>query len=127
MTKIEFLENSDYELILNLMLSEKEIRSIRSDVKQFYKHSYPFGLDVKNVILMYAITQTISNNRTLNVVYLRKTAETFLNNNITNAAAALHYASNQIKNQEHIIEKQNMKENEPEWMDRYVDNLLRMD
>lgn len=127
MTKIEFLRHSDYELILNLMLTEKDIKSIRSDVKQFYKHTYPFGIEVKNVILMYAITQTIANNRSLNVVYLRKTAETFVNNNIKNAAAGLHYVSTQIKNQEHISLKQDLRQNEPEWMDRYIDNLIRMD
>lgn len=121
MIKSKAIKYIDYKAILNMMLPEDKIKNIYSDVKSFYYGKHGVDKSVLNVIIIRAIDYTKGN---LNGAYLRKALETFKAYNIDTVEKAIEYLENSKENNRWHARK---NQPEPEWMDGYVENLVKME
>ena len=115
MTKIDTLECLNGNLILESMLEPQEQVLMKQIVDRFYSYRYKVPSSVFNAVLIYAIIKSKEKMQLPNIVYLRKTMETFIAARIVTSAAAVNYFEN-MKD----FRNKNKPSAEPEWMDDYV-------
>jgi hypothetical protein len=104
------------------MLTENEQEQIKSDYIQFMNHKINIPLNVKKLILIKAIMITKNKGNLPNAAYMRKVAESF----IDEKAITLTKALEKMDRDKEFAMKQ-MRNNEPSWMDSYVDGLRAME
>lgn len=121
MTRAKMLIALDYIDILEVMLSDNEIKQVENHVKIFYSYRHIVRKEVLNAILIYALMHAKHFNNF--IAYLRKTAETFERERICTASNALEFIKRMRDNTN--TRKRNTN-NEPEWLDRYLKEIEQM-
>lgn len=121
MTKIDILNNAQYEAILLTMLKFEDIEKVKPYVDKFYSRNNGVEYGVLNAILITTIQFTSENGNLFNEVYLRRTLETFKENNITNTAEAVAYMDESYK----LLNSwgKRGKTFKPEWLNEYIEEL----
>lgn len=122
MTRLEIIKQIRCDQILKVMLTEDEQEKIKSDYIQFMNHKINIPLNVKKLILIKAIMITKNKGNLPNAAYIRKVAESF----IDEKAITLTKALEKMDRDKEFAMKQ-MRNNEPSWMDSYVDGLRAME
>jgi hypothetical protein len=122
MTRLEIIKQIRCDQILKVMLTENEQEQIKSDYIQFMNHKINIPLNVKKLILIKAIMITKNKGNLPNAAYMRKVAESF----IDEKAITLTKALEKMDRDKEFAMKQ-MRNNEPSWMDSYVDGLRAME
>lgn len=122
MTRLEIIKQIRYDQILKTMLTDDEIDTIKADFTQFINHKIKLPSDVIKVVIIKSIIFTKNKGSLPNAAYMRKVAESF----IAAEANTLTRALEKMDRDKEFAMKQ-VKNNEPSWMDDYVQEIRAME
>ncbi len=126
MTKYETLDNLNGNMIIQIMLVPEEQMKMQPIIDEFYNYNYHLPISVLNAALIFSIQSTKANDMLPNIVYLRKTMETFESYKLDTTAKAIIFLDKKKEyNKTKAIKRVPIAE--PEWMQDYVDKIAAME
>lgn len=120
MTQAEMLSVLEPSDIVEIMVHDNHEQSVIADVKDFLRYKHGLEKPVLNAIIIYALLK--AEHYTGFNVYLRKVMESFKKSNVDDATKALDY----IRTSRIIKRRHQSTVIEPEYLQRYLDEIERM-